>query len=155
MKLDTRGYPGNIQKSAEVYSNDPKQPQVKLVIQAFVKMPITIEPRGVMLGGAVGEEVKQVAVIKAHLEKPLTLDSGTNSLPEKTAYEVKTIQEGKEYQIVLRNISKKEEDRYSGSLTFKTNYPEQPEVMIQYLGYVWKPGTVMPKLEEEKGGSQQ
>ena len=152
MKVDVKGYQGAIEKSAVVSSNDPKNPEVKLSIQAFVKVPITLEPRGVMLGGAVGEEVKRTVVLKAYLDKPLKLEAGANSLPEKVAYEIVTVKEGRWYQIVLRNISSKEEDRYSGSITFKTNYPEQPVITIQYLGYIWKPGTEIPKSEGMEPG---
>ena len=83
LKVDMKGHQGTFEKSAEVYSNDPKKPQVKLSVAAFIKVPITIEPKGVMLGGAVGEDVKKTVIIKAHQDKELLLEPGKNSLPEK------------------------------------------------------------------------
>ena len=153
MKVDTKGYQGKIEKSATVYSNDPHQPEVKLIMKASVNVPIIIEPKGVMLGGSTEEEIKQTVVVKANQDALLKLDAGTNSLPDKIAYEVKTVKDGREYQIVVRNISKVVDDKYNGSITFKTNYQEQPEITIQCLGYIWKPGTEIPKVEDLKQGS--
>ena len=81
------------------------------------------------------EEIKQVITIKAHEEKPLTLELTKLSLPDKVAYHLTAVEKGKIYQITLRNISKKK-DKYSGFLTLKTNYPQKPEVTIRFLGYV-------------------
>jgi len=148
LKVEVKGYQGNIEKSAEVYSNDPAHPQIKLSILASVDVAVTVEPRGVMLGGAVGDEIRQVVVLKGHTDKPLELDQGTNSLPEKLAYEVAKVKEGREYRVTFRNISRVEDDKYSGTVMFRTNYPEQPEITIHCLGYIWKQGTVIPGIEE-------
>ena len=111
MKLNTKGYQGTLHKSAVVYSNDPTYPQIKLAVRARVKAPISVEPRGVMLNGFVGDEIKQVVAIRAHEEQPLTLESAQLSLPKKVGYELKSVEEGRLYQLILRNISKKTEDK--------------------------------------------
>jgi len=154
LKVDVKGYQGSIQRSAEVYSNDPAHPQIKLNILVSVDVPVTIEPRGVMLGGTVGDEISQVVVLKGHMDKPLELDQGTNSLPDKVAYEVTTVKKGKEYRVTFRNISRVEDDKYSGTVMFRTNYPEQPEITIQCLGYIWKQGTVIPSIDELEQNSK-
>lgn len=135
LKLNTKGYQGTLHKSAVIYSNDPKHPQIKLAVKAQVKVPISFEPRGVMLDGFVGDEIKRVVTIRAHEEQPLTLELAQLSLPEKVAYELKSVEERKVYQLILRNISKKG-DRYSGFITLKTSYPEKPEITIRFLGYI-------------------
>ncbi len=147
LKLKTKGYQGALHKSAVVYSNDPKHPQIRLAVKAHVKVPISVHPRGVMLDGFVGDEIKQVVTIRAHEEQPLTLESAQLSLPKKVAYELKSVEEGRLYQLILRNISEKEEDKYSGSVTLKTNYPQQPEIIVVFLGYIkgnlqCTPGTI-------------
>ena len=135
LKLSTRGYQGKLSKSAVVYSNDPQNPQIQLTVQAQIKTPISFQPLGVMLGGFVGDDIKQLVTITAHKDQPLILEPSKLSLPEKVEYELKTIEEGRAYQVVLRNISTKE-DKYSGYITLKTNYPEKPEITIRFLGYV-------------------
>lgn len=135
LKLKTKGYQGTVRKSAVVYSNDPKRPQIKLAVKARVKVPISFEPRGVMLAGFVGDEIKQVVTIRSHKEQPLTLELAQLSLPKKMAYELKSVEEGKLYQLILRNISKKQ-DKYSGVITLKTNYPQKPEITVMFLGHI-------------------
>ena len=135
MKLSTEGYQGRLRKSATVYSNDPQNPQIQLIIQAQIKTPISFQPMGVMLSGFVGDDIRQIVTITGHKDQPLTLAFSKLSLPEKVAYELKTLEEGKVYRVVLRNISARE-DRYSGYLILKTNYPEKPEITIRFLGYV-------------------
>jgi hypothetical protein len=135
LKLKTKGYQGTVRKSAVVYSNDPKRPQIKLAVKARVKVPISFEPRGVMLAGFVGDEIKQVVTIRSHKEQPLTLELAQLSLPKKVAYELKSVEEGKLYQLILRNISKKQ-DKYSGFITLKTNYPQKPEITVMFLGHI-------------------
>ena len=136
LKLNTKGYQGTLHQSAVVYSNDPKHPQIRLAVNVHVKVPISVHPRGVMLDGFVGDEIKQGVTIRAHEKQPLILESTQLSLPKKVAYELKSVEEGRLYQLILRNISKKEEDKYSGSITLKTNYSQKPEITVVFLGYI-------------------
>jgi hypothetical protein len=133
--LNTSGYQGLVRKSALVYTNDPEKPKIKLTLQAQVEVPIAIEPRGSMLHGIVGDEIKQVVTITAHEDRHLALEPDRLSPPDKVAYEIKVIEQGRIYQVVLRNISTKK-DRYSGFLALKTNYPEKPVIHIRFLGYI-------------------
>jgi len=135
LELSTRGYQGSLQKSADVYSNDPRMPQIKLVVKAFVAVPISYEPRATMLTGQLGEDITQVITIKAHKEKPLTLEPVSFTVPDKVGYEIKTIEEGRVFEVVLKNIWNKP-GKYSGFLTFKTNYPEQPELKLGFIAYL-------------------
>jgi len=153
IKLETHGLHGAVHKTADINSNDKEHPQVRLDVKAIVHVPITVEPVGVMLGGAVGEDIRQTVTIKGNEGKPLELEPVMNTLPEKIAYDVKRTDDNKGYQVVFRNLSTIEDDKYNGFVTFKTNYPEQPGITIQCLGYVWKKGTVVPSIEEIMPGA--
>jgi len=155
LKVDTKGYHGNVRRSAKVSSNDPNRPEITLNVQMFIDVPITLEPRGAMLGGSTEEDIRQRVVIQAHKEKPLALEPGINSSPDKVSFEVEKAKDGKEFHVILKNISKQVDDKYNGSITFKTNYPDQPEISVPYIGYIWKPGTVIPKLEDLEPSSSQ
>jgi len=50
--LNTLGYAGKLQKGARVLTNDPNTPQDTLIIEAFVKTPITVSENMVFLKGA-------------------------------------------------------------------------------------------------------
>ena len=135
LSLNTKGYQGTMQKYAVAYTNDPNKPQINLTVRAQVKVPISIHPRGVMLEGFVDDTVQQLVTIEGHLDRPLVLEPKELSLPQKVAYELKAVKKGRIYHVILRNISRKE-DRYSGFLRLKTNYPEKPEIDVLFLGYI-------------------
>lgn len=133
--LNTSGYQGYLNKSAVIHSNDPKQPQLKVTLTARIKSPITLEPRGVLLYGGMDEDVTGKITLKADEHRSLTLYPFEFSLKDKAAYTLETIIEGKEYAVVFRNLSKKRE-KYSGTLKFKTNYADKPEISIPVYGYI-------------------
>jgi hypothetical protein len=118
-----------------VYSNDPEHPQIKLAVNAQIKVPISVEPRGVLLEGFKDDDITAVATIRAHDDQPLILEPVTLSVSQKVTYELKTVEEGKVYQVVFRNISR-EEDKYSGFLKLKTNYSLKPEITVMVFGYI-------------------
>jgi hypothetical protein len=135
VQLSTIGYQGAVRKSAVVYSNDPKHPQIRLTLLAHVKVPISIRPRGVLLEGFMNDEIQRIVTIRAHGDHPLRLEAGRISLEGKVAYEIETVEEGRVFQVILRNTHK-QKDRYRGFLTLKTNYPQKPEITIPFLGYI-------------------
>lgn len=135
LSLKTKGYHGLVRKSAIVYTNDPKNSHVSLILKARIKVPISLEPKAVLLQGFKGGDTSRVVTITAHEERPLALQVASLSLPNKVSYELKTVEEGRVYQVVLQNISKKP-DRYSGLLTLKTNYPEKPDIAIRIFGHI-------------------
>jgi hypothetical protein len=147
LKLNTKGYQGAIKKSALVYSNDPEKPSVRLAISTNVKVPISIQPRGVFIEGFKGDDIQSVVIIKSHEDKPLELSAISNSLPKKVAYELKAIKAGKIYHLILKNISKGE-DKYSGFISLKTNYFEKPELTVRFLGFIKSRSSSDPKRSD-------
>jgi hypothetical protein len=75
LKVDTRGYRGEVSKNARVYSNDPKNPVSTLSLKVFVKVPILVSARYVRLEGLPGEKDTKTVEIKAQKEKALTLEA--------------------------------------------------------------------------------
>jgi hypothetical protein len=115
LKLKIKGFQGDLSKSAIVYSNDPEHPWIKLTLKAQVKVPISVEPRGVFLEGFKDDDITKVVTIRAHKDRPLTIEPVKLSLAGRVEYELKTIEEERIYQAVLRNISR-EERRYVENL---------------------------------------
>jgi hypothetical protein len=135
LTLNTTGYQGQVQKSSVVYSNDPDQPQVTLLISGLVNPSVAIEPPAVLLEGVVSEDIRRTVTIRSNEPQALTLDPVQGTDADKVAYELKTIEEGREYQLVIRNISK-QQDRYAGFIALKTNYAHKPELKIGYMGAI-------------------
>lgn len=82
-----------------------------------------------------GDKIKKVVKIVAHEDKPLKIELLKRSLPEKVYYELRTLEKGRVFEIILKNKWEKK-GKYSGLLTFKTNYQEKPEITIRFLGFI-------------------
>jgi hypothetical protein len=137
LTLNTAGYQGKVQKSAVVYSNDPDQPQLTLLVTGQVVSSVVVDPPAVLLEGLSSEDIQQTVTIRATDPQALTLGPGKATDADKIAYELKTIEDGRAYQLVIRNISK-QPDRYAGFITLETNYPHKPELKIGYMGAIKK-----------------
>jgi hypothetical protein len=135
LTLKTTEYQGKVQKSAVVYTNDPDQPQTTLLISGRVNPSIAVEPPAVLLEGVVSEDIRRTVTIRSNEPQALTLDPVQGTDADKVAYELKTIEDGREYQLVIRNISKRQ-DRYAGFIALKTNYAHKPELEIGYMGAI-------------------
>jgi len=143
LTLKTKGYQGVLKKSAVVHSNDPENPRTKITLNAFVKTSISFDRWGVMMDGLVGQNIKKTVTFTANEDQPLTLEVETSSLVDKVSHELKSLEKGRKFQLILSNISQKE-DKYNGFITLKTNYVNQPKITIRVLGYIREkpePGT--------------
>jgi hypothetical protein len=135
LSIRTRGYQGAIQKSAKVYTNDPKNPLTRLSLKAFVKVPIYLSSRYVYLYGKEGEAITRVIEVRAELDRPLTLTPYQFNLAEKLIYSIEEIEPGKRFRIHFKTIPTSPQT-YRGLLKLKTNYPEKPEITLWIRGRV-------------------
>ena len=133
LKVKTKGYQGDIRKSARVKTNDPEKQNILLVVEAKVKVPIYVSSRYVHLYGKGGRAVHKTIRILAELDKPLNLSMTDFTLENKLKYAIETVQKGKEYRIRFTSISGVKEN-FRGILKLKTNYPEMPEISIVING---------------------
>lgn len=129
LTIRTKGYQGNIHKSARVYTNDPANSTIRLSVKGFVKVPIFVSPRQIRLYGKEGQTLTKVIEVRAEIDKPLTLTPGHFNLVEKLAYSIEEIEKGKIFQIRFTTTSSSPQT-YRGFLKLKTNYPEKPEVTL-------------------------
>jgi hypothetical protein len=135
LTLNTTGYQGKVQKSAVVYSSDPDQPQVTLVLSGRVIPSVAIDPPAVLLEGMLSEDIRQTVTIRSSESQALTLRPVQGTDSGKVAYEILTVEEGCAYQLVIRNTSK-QPGKYAGFITLETNYPHKPELKIGYMGAI-------------------
>lgn len=116
-----------------VYSNDPWHPLENIRIEAFIKTPINLTPRYVILRGSRGERISKTVHIKAELDKPLKIKPIQFNLDKWLNYEISEVEEGKVYTV--RFISTPNSvSYYRGFLRLRTNYPEKPEILIGIRG---------------------
>jgi hypothetical protein len=143
LKVDTKGYQGNIRKSARVKTNDPEKPTMLLVVKATVKVPINVSSRYIQLYRKGDGAVEKTIKIMAELDKPLNLSVIEFTLKDKLKYAIETVQKSKEYLIRFTSIPGIKEN-FRGTLKIKTNYPEKPEIKIVIHGR-FKPAAIRPK----------
>ena len=143
LKVDTKGYQGNVRKSARVKTNDPEKQTVLLVVKATVKVPINVSSRYVQLYGKGDKEVQKTINIVAELDKPLNLTVIELTPKDKLKYTIETVQKGKEYRIRFTSIPGIKEN-FRGILKLKTNYSEKPEISFVIHGR-FKPTDIPPR----------
>jgi len=129
LKVDTKGYQGDIHKSALVNTNEREQNVVNLGIKAFVKVPVWISPRYVSLHGKEGQKVTRIVEINTGLDKPLTLTPDEFNLEGKVTYRIEEVEKGRKFKIHFTSIPESPQTYY-GFLNLKTNYPEKPIINI-------------------------
>jgi hypothetical protein len=144
LEIRTKGYEGNVHKSARVVSNDPKRPQITIGLKGKIWVPIEVKPRYVRLRGTVDEEIETVVSLKADKKDPLVLNLASVSIPERVEAKLEEIEKGRAYQLKVKN-KVKGEVRYAGTLKLTTNYPEKPEVVIRIAGDIRGLVEVRPK----------
>jgi hypothetical protein len=133
LRLNTRGYEGKLRKTARVYTNDPKNSQDTIVIEALVKTPITLSDRIVFLQGTTQEAVSRAVDIKGELNKPLKLEPVDYTLDKKVKFNIEEVAKGKHYRVTFTSIPNAG-NYYQGLLRLRTSYPERPEVVIHVRG---------------------
>ena len=135
--MDTKGFKGNIHKTAEVYTNDPRMNRIVLGIRAFVQVSIFVSPSYVQLNGKEDTSVTKSVEIKAGLEKPLTLEPAEFNLEGKVTYTIQEIEKGRKYNVTFTNVPGIV-GAYNGYLNLKTNYEEKPSIIIKIRGRLEK-----------------
>jgi hypothetical protein len=129
LKFNTRGYEGKVQRSARVYTNDPRSSTETITIEAFVKTPIVVSPKSVFIQGKITESQTRSVDIKGDPAKPLRIDPINFTLDNRLKYNIEEVSAGKHYRIKFTSIPSGA-DHYQGTLRLKTNYPEKPELLI-------------------------
>ena len=135
LTLNTAGFQGDLQKTAVVQTNDPKNPRITLSLSASVSLAVEIQPMAVLMEGSATDELVRTVTIRAREPQPLVLRPVQATHPDKIAYELKTVEEGRVYELVIRNLSR-QRDRYAGQITLETNYPHKPQLQVLYAAVI-------------------
>ena len=123
LRVDTKGYEGNIHKTATVYTNDPETARFTLGVRALVRVPISVKPAYVRLYAKEGATITNSVEITAGLDKALKLEVDKFNLKGKVTYRIEEAEKGKKFIIYFTNVPGTT-DSYSGALYLKTNYDE-------------------------------
>jgi hypothetical protein len=129
LNVNTTNYSGSITKSANVLSNDPGNPTVRLIIKANIKVLIDLSKNSVYLRGNEGDKISTTITIKTNEPKPLKLELNSFNLSDKVYFKTEEIEQGKTFELHFSAIPSLV-GRYKGILNLKTNYPEKPMISL-------------------------
>lgn len=135
LELRTKGYQGKIHKTARVFSNDPKSPQISIGMKGVVWSPVHIQPRYVHLKGMEGDDIQTAIELKAQKKEPLMVKLASVTIPDKVEVTLEEKEKGRTYQLTVREKGKVE-GKYRGKVTLITNYPDKPKVVIPVVANI-------------------
>ena len=137
MKINTRGYRGNILKRARIYTNEPGTQYQDVSIKAFVKVPIYVTSQHLYLRGPADRQITAAVTVKGDGTKDLRLEETQFTLGGKVTYTIQEIEAGKLYRIDFTRLPG-EVGVHRGVLKLKTTYPEKPELTIRLTAQFYK-----------------
>ncbi|MBN2060254.1 MAG: hypothetical protein JW882_07540 [Deltaproteobacteria bacterium] len=132
LSVNTRNYSGRTTKSATVYSNDPENSTIRLIIRATIKLLIDLSKKTVYLRGNEGEEISATITVKTKEPEPLNLEFNDFTLSDKVRFGIEEIEEGKTFNLHF-SIIPGLVGRHKGVLSLRTNYPQKPSISIPVL----------------------
>jgi len=89
------------------YFEDPPavtKSRFKLGVKAFVRVPITVIPRFVILRGKADQELSLNVKIEAGLEKPLQIEADRSRLEGRVRYEIREVEKGRSYVVRFTSV---------------------------------------------------
>jgi hypothetical protein len=136
---------GPLSKSVTVSSNDPKRPTSFLQIKGKVWMPVMVDPQVAAFPALKSLNDKKTSVIKVvnQVETPLEIKN-LRVDGERFNVALKTIKEGKEYQIEITTVPPLVYGSNRGTVRFETNIPDAEKHQIAASAYVMAPVQVVP-----------
>ncbi|HPO17234.1 MAG TPA: DUF1573 domain-containing protein, partial [Candidatus Hydrogenedentes bacterium] len=136
--LTLKGRQGAVSKTVTVESNDPRAPMYKLELKGNAVAAITIEPRTVNFGPVSDNEPHtQTVSIKAN--KPdikFKIESVDTSAAQQVKAELKTIEEGKAYEIAISLAGDLPVGNMNGRITLKTDDPQRPTLQVNVFAQI-------------------
>lgn len=133
--LEVRGekVSGKFNKSATVFTNDPKHPRMTISIAGKVLYYVTVTPSSrIYLRGMYGEKVaKEISITSSEKKKDFKILDVSSNIDDKITYRVIEDQEPGTYKIRLVKNPKLPTLNTWGSLKIKTNSDHSPEKVIQ------------------------
>jgi hypothetical protein len=124
-------------KSAEVLTNDPREPVVQLVVKGPVDRFAAINPRMLNLRGNVGEALEGTVVIVPDEKYPFKVVSVAAKEGKNIRVALSETREGGRaaYTLVVKN-TKAEAGSYSDTVVLKTDSKLQPELDVRVYTYL-------------------
>jgi len=154
--VDTTSFEGPIAKSVSVFTNDPKNPKLQLVIRAEVRPYIGVFPGYVRYIYVQGEDIAPIPqTLWASDGEDFEIREVTSPNPElhvtfreATPEERQEDQPGRQWRLVPLLAKNAPVGALSGNIEVKTNHPKQKIVNVPISGFVRPRQHVTPQKVE-------
>lgn len=145
IQFNSSSYSGSVAKTVTVTSNDKQHPSLTLQIKGTVWRPIDVSPQNAVLN--IPPEGSQEATTTLHIvnntAEPVTLEQPQCDKSAFTA-ELKTVQPGKEFQLIVKTVPPLEHGSVQGMISIKTSSTNAPMLKIFALANVQPVVAVVP-----------
>ncbi len=134
IKANTSGYAGSkFSKNITVYTNDPKQPQLMLLISGQVNRFVTIEPENVNLKGIAGQKIQTSVNIVPDTHYPFNILESFADKGKNIRFALEKKADG--YVLTVENLLETA-GRYFDKITLKTDNPAMPQIAVSVYGNI-------------------
>jgi len=144
LKVNLKGYQGNVKKTATVFSNDPQNQRASLVLQGNVKAQIEVQPSPNIAFRGLADQLEEKTIDLVGTSQRFTIQKVESNLEGKVGYKTETVEEGKHYRLKVTNLLK--QGSYNGFIKCHTDVPEKPEIMIRVSGFIEGEVSVKPAM---------
>ncbi len=124
-------------KTATVYTNDKKRPQIKLTISGLVEKFVIVKPKVVRLNGRSGEPLKSSVTITPREKYPFKIIKSEAKKGLNIRFKLEEVKKEKvtEYLLTVENVMNKK-GRYFDTVSLKTDSKIRPEIQIKVYGNI-------------------
>lgn len=131
LEFNSTGMLGQIQKSVGIYSNDPAEPLVSLLLVGLIWQPLELHPGVAFIQMPPGTRQTLSTTIRIvnQTENPLKLQPPVSSLPEFSP-RIQEVTPGKEFHLIIDVKPPAVHADLTGSITLKTSSAESPEITV-------------------------
>ena len=145
LQFNSANFGGTVMKQATVTCNDLSQSNVVLQIKGTVWKPIDVTPTMAVFTVSNEAQTNDTKVVRivSHLDQPLTL-SDLQCTNSSFKAELKTIKEGKEFELRITAIPPFNSASVAAPVTLKTSSTNMPVINVSAYAVVQQPVTVAP-----------
>ncbi len=145
LQFNSTGFGGMLAKSATVTCNDPRQTNLFLQLRGTVWKPVDVTPAMAIFNISADVQTNETKVLRItnNMEAPVTLSELKSGNPAFQA-ELKTLKEGKEFELHVTAVPPFTNNTVFSSITLKTSSPEVPVLNVTVYAVLQPPFTTIP-----------
>lgn len=134
LQFNSTGMLGPVSRSVAVYSNDPDQPAVVLILEGVVWQQVELRPNVALIqmppNGS--EQFSTTVKITNQMEAPMKLETPVPSVPQIRA-RIEEVEAGKEFNLIVDTVPPLPPGNLQGTITIATSSKEVPELSVPVI----------------------